>query len=124
MFATAGDAGFSIPCPTVAQGSVITLRADMFIGNPIPGNVFIDLIQNESVAASQKFPYTTGTRMLVVSAGQYTLGLRMNDNYNLSIIEFYFQPSSGSGFFAKPGDTITIQDGLSYDITVTNSMIP
>jgi len=124
LFSTDGPAASAgIPCP-VGQMVHLSLVAFMYTGSAMPSNAYMDLFQNKHIVASQKFPYNSGSTDFYVSTGNYQLGFRLNENFNLSILEYYVQPSTGSGFYARSGDAITFSPGITYTITVSNSLMP
>lgn len=111
-----------ISYPFSERVGVIKLKVYM-IGVNTPSRVDLDLIQNETIMFTEKFPYVSSeTREGYLKAGQYKMSMRLNSNYNSSTLKYFVQPSSGAGFYALPGDMITITEGVTYTITVSNAL--
>ncbi|MEH3114022.1 hypothetical protein [Pedobacter terrae] len=84
----------------------------------VPGTVYLDLIQDNSIVVSKRIPYNTPTSNLedlYIAPGQYKVGIRFAQNYNGSLSRLMLDSQ-----VIKSGDVITLQPGSEHTVILFN----
>jgi hypothetical protein len=127
LFTQGPNQGFGTDGLPLAQMSVINLSAFMFSAAAAPSNVYIDLIQDDNVVSSSKFPYVLNgtadgpTNQFYVKNGTYKLSFRQSALNGISILKYAVNVSDGTSFWVKDGDTMLLKPGFTYRIQITNA---
>lgn len=109
-----------VDCGVTENLVKINLISAHYLGNPVPNDVYIDIVDEGTVIATRKF--SSATREIYVPASYYTISLRQDDNFNGSGIICYVGPVGTSATLTKSGASYNFQYGTTYEITVSNSV--
>jgi YD repeat-containing protein len=110
-------------CKPISELSKITLNTYLFSNLPGPSLVFVDFIQDKSIVGCQRFPHTNQPGpMFYFLPGTYTLSFRNNSDFNNAILEYWVSGSDGTGTWRKSGEALILKPGVSYEISMRNSL--
>jgi hypothetical protein len=127
LFAHGTSQPFGTSGLPMSQFATINMSSFMNAGGFMVGDVYMDFIQDESIAGSNRFPYNTnGTKdgplgVCILKAGDYKVSFRQGALAGVGIVKYYVTPSTGASFWIKDGATLTLTGGVTYKVQVTNA---
>ena len=110
-------------CLPPSQVASIRLFANRLDPTPFPDDAHLDLFQEGSIVASEKFPLVMTTNyQRYLRPGQYKVSIRQGPISGGVIIKYLVSTSNGGGFTLATGDTLTLEAGITYNMTITNAL--